>query len=65
MASPDRSSAATTREAYCGAFYGPPLPPIGEPAECGFTFTVEQDDPVEPTCWFPCPRCGADCEVEW
>jgi hypothetical protein len=42
-----------------------PVMMFTEMPECGTEFTVEKDDPVCPTRYWPCPTCGADVEVEW
>lgn len=42
---------------YCGAYFGPPMPPDGEAGECGWEGIVEVDDIEYPAA--KCPKCGA------
>lgn len=51
--------------AYCGAHTHVSLVSDGDQGECGAEFTVQMDDSECPTTWWPCPKCGTECEVEW
>lgn len=59
----DTSNGASTWRVYCGAHTHVSLVSDGDQGECGTEFAFTDDDPVCPSEWVPCPKCGADCEV--